>query len=136
MTLAIQNVLAGRKHGHPFYFPQGLPGLDSHFTFYVETMPDNRFFCLLQAVEDEDVGIILVDPFPFFPDYDVDLLDTDRREIKLQREEDLLILTTVTVGDDKLYTNLAAPILINLTEKRGRQIILPQRTEQMREPLS
>jgi len=136
MSTAAMSVEAGKKPGHPFFFPQGLPGLENFYNFYIEPMKDNRLFCLLQAVEDDRVGIILVDPFPFFPDYGVDLGDTDRRELKLTREEDLVIFTTVTVGDEKLYTNLAAPILINLVEKRGRQVIIPQRTDQMRVPLS
>ena len=135
MSTAAVNSVTGRKQGHPFYFPQGLPGLEDFHKFYVESLPDNRLFCLLQSVEDDQVGLILVDPFPFFPDYHVELTETDKRELELDTQKDLLLFTTVTFGEEQMYTNLAAPIIINLKVKRGKQIIIPQRTDQMRTPL-
>ena len=135
MSMVAQNVADNKKSGHPFFFPQGLPGLEDFYDFYVEPMPDNRLFCLLQAVENEEVGIIMVDPFPFFPDYSVDLLETDRRQLRLKQEKDMVIFTTVTLEGDKLYTNLAAPILINVAQRRGKQMIVPHRCDDMRVPL-
>jgi len=136
MSTAAVTRVTGRKQGHPFYFPQGLPGLEDFRKFYVEPIPDNRLFCLLQSVEEDQVGLILVDPFPFFPDYGVELLENDKRDLELATREDLLLFTTVTFGEEQMFTNLAAPILINVKQKRGKQIIIPQRTDQMRSPLA
>ncbi len=135
MSTAVQNAITGRKPGLPFYFPHGLPGLEDFRLFYVEPIPGNRLFCLLQSMEEEEVGLILVDPFPFFSDYNVDLLETDKRDLRLSSEKDMVIFTTVTVEGEQLCTNLAAPILINLKSKRGKQIVISQRTGQMRMPL-
>ena len=53
----------------------------------------------------------------------------------LKKEQDLILFTTVTLDGSKLYTNLAAPILINVAQRRGKQLIVPHRCDDMRVPL-
>ena len=115
-----------------FFFPRGIPGLEDYKRFLVEPVPGNRLFAMLIAVEDPSVGLILVDPQPFFPGYRVDLLKSDWKDLQLKRERDMVIFTTVTVDGQDLYTNLAAPVLINVVKARGKQVILPERMEEMR----
>ena len=135
MSTAATNPITGRKLGQPFYFPEGLPGLEDHHRFYLEPIPNNRLFLLLQSAEDEQVGMVLVDPLPFFPDYHVEILKIDMYDLAMDSEEDILTLSTVTFNEEEMYTNLAAPILINLKTKRGKQIIMPHRVNDMRTPL-
>lgn len=125
-----------QKQETVFFFPHGIPGLERYQEYLIEPLPGNRLFTLLLALEDQEIGLILVDPMPFFPGYRVDLLKSDCQDLMLHSEEDLVIFTTVTVDERELYTNLAAPILINLVQKRGKQVILPERCEQMRTLLS
>ncbi len=118
-----------------FLFPKGIPGLELYRRFLIEPIPDNRLFAMLLAVEEPSVGMILVDPLPFFPRYKVSIQRNDRKELMLKKEDDLVIFTTVTVAEEKLYTNLAAPILINVAQRRGKQLIVPHRCDDMRVPL-
>lgn len=135
MSVLEARTAVGGKQLVEFIFPRGIPGLDTYRRFLVEPVPENRLFAMLISVEDPSLGLILVDPMPFFPGYGVDLLETDRRDLRLKREEDMVVFTTVTVEDNGLCTNLAAPVLVNVVEKRGKQIILAARTDQMRVPL-
>lgn len=48
---------------------------------------------------------------------------------------ELSIYTTVTVAEQQLWTNLAAPLLFNTVKQRGRQIILDRYIEKLRVPL-
>lgn len=118
-----------------FLFPRGIPGLELYRRFLIEPVPDNRLFAMLVAAEDPSIGMILVDPLPFFPRYQVVLQRSDRRDLMLKKDQDLVIFTTVTLESDKLYTNLAAPILINVAQRRGKQMIVPHRCDDMRVPL-
>ncbi len=118
-----------------FVFPRGIPGLELYRRFLIEPVPGNRLFAMLIASEDPSIGMILVDPLPFFPRYSVDLQRNDRRDLMLKKEQDLVVFTTVTVDEKQLYTNLAAPIMINVAQKRGKQLIVPYRCDDMRVPL-
>lgn len=118
-----------------FIFPRGIPGLELYRRFLIEPVPGNRLFAMLIAAEEPSLGMILVDPMPFFPRYHVDLQRADRRDLLLKKDQDMAVFTTVTVEGSKLYTNLAAPILVNVVQKRGKQLIVPYRCEDMRVPL-
>ncbi len=118
-----------------FLFPRGIPGLELYRRYLIEPVPDNRLFAMLIAAEDPSIGMIMVDPLPFFPRYEVSLQRNDRKDLMLKKEQDLIVFTTVTLDGSKLYTNLAAPILINVAQKRGKQLIVPHRCDDMRVPL-
>jgi len=117
-------------------FKRGLPGLGKSRCFILQLIESNPFFYYLKSMEEEEVGLILVDPFPCFSGYDLEIPEADQKELELEKEEDVLVLTTVTVlGENKMTTNLAAPIIINARKRLAKQIILPERIEQMRTPL-
>lgn len=118
-----------------FTFPRGLPGLDQFRCFLVEPIPGNRLFAMLVSADDPSVGMILVDPHPFFPGYRVNVFKADRRDLQLKDDHDMVVFTTVTVEGKELFTNLAAPILINVVARRGKQVVLPECAAQMRVPL-
>lgn len=118
-----------------FIFPRGIPGLELYRRFLIEPVPDNRLFAMLIAAEEPSVGMIIVDPLPFFPRYQVVLQRNDRRDLMLKKDEDLVIFTTVTLEGENLFTNLAAPILVNVAQRRGKQMIVPHRCDDMRVPL-
>lgn len=116
-------------------FPWGLPGLERYRRFTVSPVPGNKFFLLLQSEDEPELGLILVDPFPLFPDYNCTLNDSDRKDLELEHREDLLIYTTVSISPDGLCTNLAAPLAINAVSRLGKQLYLHRYSEQFRVPL-
>ena len=123
---------AGSK---PFFFPAGLPGLDRYRSYYVLPVPDNRYFVFLQAASEPEVALVLVDPLPFFPGYSFNLAERDCRNLKADQPEDLLTFTTVTFGEQGPVTNLAAPVVLNPSRRRGKQVIIPEFQERIRIPL-
>ena len=117
-------------------FQRGLPGLGESRRFNLYLMENNSLFYYLQSVSEPDLGLILIDPFPCFPDYSLELNEQDKKEIELEKKEDVLVLTTVTVlGEGKLTTNLSAPLVINVRRRLANQIITPERIGEMRSPL-
>ena len=118
------------------YFKQGLPGLENFREFILQVVANAPFFYHLQSTAEEAVGLFLLDPFPCFPGYSVQLNGREQQELQADNSEDLLVLTTVTIAGEKSITsNLAAPIVINLTKGLARQIIIPERVSEKRTPL-
>ena len=80
----------------------------------------------LQCLNDANLTFLTVEPHVLFPDYDVNLADSDAGLLGLSRAEDAAILTLVTIsaGGRAVTTNLAAPIIINIRTREARQIIL------------
>lgn len=117
------------------FFPWGLPGLERYRRFTVVPVPDNRFFLLLQSEDEPAIGMLLLDPFPLFPSYRCTLTDSDRQDLALERREDLLVYTTVSVSPEGLCTNLAAPLAINTASRLGKQLYLRHYGDRLRVPL-
>lgn len=57
--------------------------------------------------------------------------------MKIKSEEDVWILNTVTINSDykEITTNLRAPIIINIKEEIGEQIILKNEDYKIKHPI-
>lgn len=125
-----------QKANEPIFFKRGIPGLGKSRWFTLHLVEGNPFFYYLQSVEDRHTGLFLVDPFPCFPEYILELSPQDIEELEVENKEDVLVFTTVTLlGDGRMTTNLAAPLVINARKKVAKQLIIPERIGEMRTPL-
>lgn len=106
-------------------FPHGLLGFEK-FTDYVLLDAERQPFYWLQSTELEKVAFILVNPFLFRPDYELDIDDSDLAEIGIVDPETALVFCIVTVPADggPMTANLQGPLVINRGERRARQAIL------------
>ncbi|MGI6330731.1 MAG: flagellar assembly protein FliW [Zhaonellaceae bacterium] len=108
-------------------FPEGLLGFPNHKKYALLPMPENPYFYWLQSLTDKDLAFLLVDPFVFFPKYEVHLADEVLKFTKVTSPNQVAILTIVTIphtGVKKATTNLVGPVVINLQELIGRQVVL------------
>jgi flagellar assembly factor FliW len=107
-------------------FERGLPGFEQLKRFiFVEPDPDLPF-SFLQSVEDADVAFIVTNPFLFYPDYEFELSPSVQEELNIVSERDVAVWSVVTVREkaSDATVNLLAPLVVNVKEKRGRQIVL------------
>lgn len=118
-------------------FNKGLPGFESLKNFILLPVEGSDIFKILHSIEDEEIGLIVVSPFEFIKDYEVELKDEFIHELSIKREEDVLILNTVTLNSNisKITSNLRAPIIINIREALGEQIILEDENLSIKYPL-
>ena len=107
-------------------FERGLPGFEELKRFvFVEPEPDLPF-SFLQSVDDADVAFIVTNPFLFYPDYEFELTEPTQEELNIRSERDVAVWSVVTVRGQaaEATINLLAPIVVNVKDKRGRQIVL------------
>ncbi|MFT5726676.1 MAG: flagellar assembly factor FliW [Desulforhopalus sp.] len=107
------------------HFPAGLIGLPNLRHFIV--MPNKKEGPLfwIQSIDDPDIAFVLTDPTNFFLDYQLAPEESERKNLKIDDDDEFFILSVVTVPpDQKLTVNLAAPILFAPKTNRAMQVIL------------
>lgn len=119
-------------------FEQGLLGLEDYKKFVLLPIDESLPLVLLQSVDQMEVGFVVAYPFAFKKDYGFDISDEDRKQLQIEKEEDALTYTIVTMKEtlQDSTINLLAPLIINLDKKLGKQIILQDnKTYPLRYPM-
>ena len=119
-------------------FEEGLIGFTESTEFLLVPSKPGSPFSWLQSTEDPSLAFLIADPAAFFEDYDPIINDREAIQLGLMNGADFGIFVTsaIPVGEPKKATaNLAAPILINLDSKRGKQVVLENEAYTMRHPI-
>jgi flagellar assembly factor FliW len=105
-------------------FPAGLFGFES-FKEYILLDAERQPFYWLQSIEVEQMAFILVNPFLFRPDYELDINDEELKDIGISSPDRALIFAIVTMpANSPMTANLQGPLIINRETRQGRQAIL------------
>ncbi|MFP4168551.1 MAG: flagellar assembly protein FliW [Desulfonatronovibrionaceae bacterium] len=107
------------------HFPRGLVGYPQLRQFVLIQLRENSAFLLLQSVDNHQMGLFVVEPFGFVPDYQVQVGSTEEKILKVRRIDDLTILVSVSIPPGKpeeTALNLAGPVLVNKKKKIGLQV--------------
>ncbi len=113
--------------GEKIYFPEGLFGFEEQKEFLpIPFEGDTDTMLCLQALEDEELCFVLLNPFRFFADYNPRISEADRSAIGSSRDEDISYYVIGVIRDPLTDStvNLKAPIAVNYRTRDARQIIL------------
>ena len=118
-------------------FEKGIPGFPSQTKFVGIPLTDDGLFQVLQSVTDADIGFILTDPFFFKKDYDFVLEDGVVESLQIQRTEEVKVSVIITPQEpfNESTANLQAPVIMNTSNNKARQVILTNTTYQTKHPL-
>jgi len=118
-------------------FEKGIPGFEDYKYFNVNVIKDNEKFYSIVSKEDDNIGFISISPFEIKNDYEIDLDDEFVKELDIKSEKDVLVLCLITLGKTlkDSTANLKAPIIINIKNNRGKQLILQDDKYKIKEPL-
>ncbi|TVY09335.1 flagellar assembly protein FliW [Paenibacillus cremeus] len=107
-------------------FPQGIPGFEDEHQFVIYQPDADSPLSYLQSIHNENLSFIITDPFLFYKEYEFDLSAADQDELNLADNPPLSVWSIITVSEDiqQATLNLLAPIIINMREKIGKQVIL------------
>lgn len=80
----------------------------------------------LQSIDEPALALPVMDPLLLLPDYNPVVEDELLKSIGELKDEDLLVLVTLTVPQDltKMTANLKAPMVINASTVKGCQVIV------------
>ncbi|MBN8193953.1 flagellar assembly protein FliW [Bacillus sp. NTK074B] len=107
-------------------FGHGIPGFGEEKQFVLLPLPENEWFHILQSVKTPQLGFVVTDPFVFFKEYDFELDQASVESLGDPSEKEVQVLSILTVREvlHKSTANLQAPIIINLANRKGKQVIL------------
>jgi flagellar assembly factor FliW len=104
--------------------PQGLFGFEDNIEFVL--LDAEQPFFWLQSIDDEEIAFVLINPFLFRKDYEVNISNEELSEIGITSPDNALIFVIVTIPQDgsPMTANLQGPIVINKENMTGMQAIL------------
>ena len=106
-------------------FPRGIIGFEHEREFALLQMRGDLPFLMLQSTTTPSVGLLVTDPYTFYPEYQIEVGDPEQKILKVQKREQLSVLVTVYIPPnqpEKTSMNLSGPILINHELKIGLQV--------------
>ncbi len=129
-------------HGEDlFRFPSGLPGFDDHRSFVFLKKPGLEPLMFLQSLHNRSLCFILLPIRVIDANFRLELTPDELREIGLSAErmpvigEDILCAAMICTGEGIHTANLMAPIVVNLHNNVGMQVIHPETHYSHRHPL-
>ena len=106
-------------------FPRGIIGFEHEREFALLQMRGDLPFLMLQSTSTPNIGLLVTDPYTFYPEYQIEVGDPEQNILKVQKREQLSVLVTVYIPPkqpEKTSMNLTGPILINHELKIGLQV--------------
>lgn len=116
-------------------FDGGILGFpDQHEYALIQTGEGSGFYWL-QSVARADLAFVVCDPRMFVSDYQVPVKAEDLQCIDLDDAEAAQIFVIVNKVDDLLTGNFQGPLVINVENRRARQLVLSDKRYSTRHPL-
>ena len=109
--------------------PEGLPGFPGFERFALLEDPKSAPFCWFQSVEEPNLALIIINPYIFKPDYQIDLEGfITSRGWEDTAMEDLLVYAVVNItdrgGEKQIMANLVGPLIINSKNNETIQVAI------------
>jgi flagellar assembly factor FliW len=108
------------NEAHIIYFPNGLIGFEENKKFLIVNDDDSQPFRWLVSLENENLNFPILDPTLIVPDYQVGTTPLNGQAI----------FVIAVLGDhiEKSTVNLRSPVVIDETNRHGRQVVLDDDT--------
>jgi len=106
--------------------PAGLIGFPELKGYVLLDHDKESPFKWLQSLDDGAIAFVLINPLLFKPDYMVEVTEGEVSDLAIEREEDAIISVIITMPSNpqNMTANLKAPLVFNLQNRKGKQIIL------------
>lgn len=104
-------------------FDQGLIGMETCREWVLLADESNSSLAWLQSLDRSEVALAVVSPRRFVRDYQVRISSRDIAPLGGGTAKSLQVLAILNRHQDTLTLNLKAPIVVNLTTNRGRQVV-------------
>lgn len=112
-----------------YTFEEGVYGFpDSKRYVFIGAITAEFPFLWMQSLDESHARFVVTNPFAFKESYDFLLSKNTLEELAVGGSEDLVFYTTVVIPEDvqKTTTNLKSPIVLNVSNHKGRQVILSE----------
>lgn len=105
-------------------FPAGVFGLETCKQWVLLADAQNDALGWLQCTSRPDIALAVVTPRRFVPEYQVRVARQELTPLALDDLRDAKVLVIVGRNDGSITLNLKAPLVINLKNRTGRQVVV------------
>ncbi len=116
-------------------FQKGILGFPRYKRYVLIQPAEDSSFFWLQAVDTPDLAFVVTDPSQFVSSYQVPLKPEQMQELGLGSLDEAQVFVIVNKRDDMLTGNLQGPLVVNVTNCVGAQLVLCDRRFTTRVPL-
>jgi len=120
------------------HFPNGLLGFPDIKNYVIFDHDQDVPFKWLQATDEPTLAFVIMEPFLFQPDYQVEIQEQDLQEIRVNDTSHLsiFVLLTIPAGQPaRMTANLKGPVLVNGENRWAKQLVLTNSQYHTRHPL-
>lgn len=119
---------------------KGLIGFSDMTKFtliFDEEKKDDKGIMWLQSLDETQFALPVICPERILPDYNPTINDELLEPLGELTQDNLFVLVTITVPSEieKMTVNLKAPIIINTDNRKGGQLIVEDKSVQVRYPV-
>ncbi len=136
-AIEIEHARFGRIRVGPdeLYRFDGIPGFPSAERFVLMQSKEPSLFMWLVSLDLPELAFPVMDPTAYFPDYGPEIAREHLDALRAKGPEDVDILAIVSARPGEVVANLAAPVVVSASSRRGRQLILEEGLYATRQPL-
>ena len=116
-------------------FESGILGFpDAHRYALIQTGEGSAFYWL-QSVDRKELAFVVCDPRLFVADYKTPVKLEDLKPVGLEDLEKAQVFVIVNKVDDLLTGNFQGPLVVNVENRKARQLVLSDKRYSTRHPL-
>jgi len=104
-------------------FQEGMLGLEDCRQWVLLADGQNDALGWLQSTQRPEVALAVVSPRRFIKDYQLRVYRRELSGLELPKADDAQVLVIVSKNEQGITLNLKAPIVMNLEQRQGRQVI-------------
>lgn len=116
-------------------FDEGILGFPDQNRYALIQTGEGSAFYWLQAVNRADLAFVVCDPRLFVVDYQVPVKLDELEGIALTQPEEAQVFVIVNKVDGMLTGNLQGPLVVNVENRKARQLVLSDKKYSTRHPL-
>lgn len=119
-------------------FEHGFPGFEAEKEFALLALEENSAFHVLQSLKTQALAFIVTDPCYITISYNFDLDEATIHALQIEHENEVTVFAIVSLKETLAQStvNLKAPIVINTTNNKAKQVILNDTHYAIRQPMS
>lgn len=121
---------------HFIFFRDGMIGMSALKKYILVESPSFPLILWLQSCEDAGIAFPVIEPYFFKKDFKAQTTDADRvclKQAPTDRLKNFVVLTIPEKLED-MTANLKAPVVVNLTKGLASQVILQEKSYEVRHP--
>ena len=117
--------------------PSGILGFPQDQEFCLVDSGDDTLILWLQSLTNPRLAFPIIEPKIFKNDYVVRLSAAELRELRMSSIRDASVFTILTIPAQmsEMTANLKAPLVINVREKTGKQVVLQENDQPIKFPM-